>query len=129
MSIVGAAEAVRLEQLSDSEVCESALAALESMLPARGADAARDACRACTGCVRSGWGAHKFTRGAFSHLPPGTTPAHYDTLACPEFGGALCFAGEHTSSEYPNTMHGALLSGAREAQRVLRAVPGVVVDD
>jgi len=34
-------------------------------------------------------------------------------------GHRLSFAGEHTYRQYPSTMHGALLSGWREARRVM----------
>ena len=50
---------------------------------------------------------------------PGATPDDYDALARPEHRGRVLFCGEHTSRKYPATMHGALLSGEREAKRVL----------
>ena len=53
------------------------------------------------------------------YLPPGATPDDYDALARPEHRGRVLFCGEHTSRKYPATMHGALLSGEREAKRVL----------
>ena len=42
-------------------------------------------------------------------------------LARAEWRGRLGFAGEHTSRNYPATMHGAILSGEREAKRILNA--------
>ena len=41
-----------------------------------------------------------------------------DTLPEP-VGARLLFAGEATSEDYPSTVHGAYLSGLREAERVL----------
>jgi monoamine oxidase len=119
VAIVGAEQARALERLSDEQVRARALGALQAMLPA-GVNVARS----CRGCLVSRWGRDPFARGAYAHLPPGSTPADYDELARPECGGALRFAGEHTSRQYPNTMHGALLSGQREARQLLCASHG-----
>jgi len=48
----------------------------------------------------------------------GASGQHYDTLALP-VGRRLLFAGEHTAREHPDTVGGAMLSGLREAARVL----------
>eukprot|EP00937_MAST-01D_sp_MAST-1D-sp2_P005035 g5035.t1 len=130
VAIVGGSAAARLDALSDAEVRTAALQALLRMLPAppaacsavaRAVARAREQCaRGCRAIAVSRWGSDVRCRGAFSHLPPGASPADYDELARAEFGGALRFAGEHTSREYPGTMHGALLSGRREACAVLR---------
>jgi monoamine oxidase len=42
-----------------------------------------------------------------------------DALASP-FSSSLAIAGEHTSSRYYGTVHGAFVSGRREAARMLR---------
>ena len=36
-------------------------------------------------------------------------------------GTRLFFGGEATRTDYPSTVHGALLSGAAEAQRIINA--------
>lgn len=51
------------------------------------------------------------------HIPP--RGVHADELAEP-FGRVL-FAGEATSNKAPASVHGALLSGQREAWRLLNA--------
>jgi monoamine oxidase len=93
-----------------------------------GDDAARERCLAAlrrmfgrrvsrvTGFVRSRWHRDPWALGSYSHVPPGGADEAYDLLAEPE--GALRFAGEHTIRACPATVHGALLSGLREADRL-----------
>ena len=45
------------------------------------------------------------------------------TLVAQPVNNKLFFAGEATSSEYAATVHGAFLSGEREAKNILSAVP------
>ena len=47
----------------------------------------------------------------------GATGEDYDALAEP-VGDGLYFAGEATMRRHPATMHGAFLSGMREAARI-----------
>lgn len=62
--------------------------------------------------------AEPFTRGSYSFVAVGASGQHYDTLAQP-VGRRLLFAGEHTAREHPDTVGGAMLSGLREAARLL----------
>ncbi|KAK0424551.1 hypothetical protein QR680_008720 [Steinernema hermaphroditum] len=68
------------------------------------------------------WHLDQFTRGCYSHIPPGATGEEYDILAQPvrALNGVnrVYFAGEHTNRNYPATVHGAYLSGLREAGRI-----------
>ncbi|MBX7224383.1 MAG: FAD-dependent oxidoreductase [Blastocatellia bacterium] len=64
------------------------------------------------------WGQDPFTFGSYSHVPPGARGKDYDLLAEP-VGNRLFFAGEATNREHPATVHGAYLSGEREAKRIL----------
>jgi monoamine oxidase len=65
------------------------------------------------------WASDPYARGSYSHLPVGATGADYEVLAEPLAGGQLRFAGEATNRRYPATVHGAYLSGLREAQALL----------
>jgi monoamine oxidase len=43
---------------------------------------------------------------------------HFDVLA-ESIKDRLFFAGEHTEADYFSTVHGAYLSGLREAQKII----------
>jgi len=63
------------------------------------------------------WASDPFSRGSYSFTPVGATPSDYDDLAEPVMN-RLFFAGESTIKEAPATVHGAYLSGIREAERI-----------
>lgn len=63
------------------------------------------------------WGRDPFAVGAYSHVPPGATSAHYDALSRP-WQGRMILAGEACSRHYRGTMHGAYLSGASVLERL-----------
>ena len=68
--------------------------------------------------LRTGWTLDRFALGAYSHVPVGATPADFDALAEP-VGKRLLFAGEATCRQHWACVHGAHVSGLREAARVL----------
>jgi len=65
------------------------------------------------------WSSDPWSYGSYSYLPVGATPKDRETLAAPAAKGKLLFAGEATFAKAPATVHGAYLSGIREAERVL----------
>jgi monoamine oxidase len=65
------------------------------------------------------WANDPFTLGSYSSIPTGASGKDYDTLAAP-VGDRVFFAGEATSRTYPATVHGAFLSGEREARRIAK---------
>lgn len=67
------------------------------------------------------WGRDPWALGAYSFLPVGSSPADMRALGAP-VGSRLLFAGEATSPRYYGTVHGAAMSGQREAERILAAV-------
>lgn len=75
------------------------------------------------------WKADPCSRGSYSYVATGASGNDYDLLAAPVTPSAspnlstqpparLFFAGEHTIRNYPATVHGAMLSGLREAGRI-----------
>ncbi|KAJ0265752.1 Lysine-specific histone demethylase 1 1 [Hirschfeldia incana] len=68
----------------------------------------------------SRWGQDKFSYGSYSYVAVGSSGDDYDILAESVGDGRVFFAGEATNKQYPATMHGAFLSGMREAANILR---------
>ncbi|EXB37711.1 Lysine-specific histone demethylase 1-2-like protein [Morus notabilis] len=68
-------------------------------------------------CTR--WGSDPLSYGSYSHVRVRSSGSDYDLLA-ESVGNRLFFAGEATTRQYPATMHGAFLSGLREASRIYR---------
>lgn len=68
----------------------------------------------------SNWKEDPFTRGAYSTSPVGEHLDDYDKLAAPIPAGnpRIFFAGEATTRMYPATVHGAYVTGIREANRL-----------
>jgi len=64
------------------------------------------------------WANDPYSGGAYTHIPPGASPADADLLGEP-IGGRLLFAGEHTQSARLAYADGAMTSGIREAKRLL----------
>lgn len=110
MALVGGAYARRLELLPDAEVQASTMAVLRKMF----ADAPEP-----VGMKYSRWGKDPLAGGCYSYVPLGATSGDYDALAEPT--PPLYFAGEATNREYRATVHGAFLSGVREAKRIRAA--------
>ena len=70
----------------------------------------------------SRWASDPFSYGSYSSAALGSGAADFEELAKPV--NKLFFAGEATTSKWPATMHGAFLTGMREASRVARALGG-----
>jgi monoamine oxidase len=86
-------------------------------------DAIGSPCPAPVAVTVTSWANDPYSRGAYTHIPPGASPADADLLGEP-IGGRLLFAGEHTQSARIAYADGAMTSGIREAKRLLGR-PGV----
>lgn len=77
-----------------------------------------------TRMVRTQWTTDPFSLGSYSYMRVGSSPADLELLAEP-VGDTLFFAGEATNRHHWACVHGAYLSGLREAARVAD-VPSIV---
>lgn len=112
-----------LEEMSDEEIVSRALGVLRTIF--KGKEIPEPSQTAVTR-----WGSDPHARGSYSYVAVGCTGADYDTMALPVQAGEdtkprLFFAGEHTCRNYPATVHGAFLSGTREATRILEHYPAI----
>ncbi|MBI5515996.1 MAG: FAD-dependent oxidoreductase [Deltaproteobacteria bacterium] len=98
------------ERETDAQLVDRAMVVLRRLF---GASAP-----APTGHLVTRWAADPFALGSYSHLAPGASMDDVEALARP-LDRALFFAGEATD-EYTATVHGAVRSGRRAAQEVLR---------
>ena len=70
--------------------------------------------------IKTSWNSDPYALGAYSFAGIDSTAEDHATLAKPG-GNRLFFAGEHTHELYRATVHGAYLTGIREADRVIAA--------
>lgn len=112
----GGSFAKELESWSDTAVVEDCLSVLKRIC-------GKEVPSPVDYCVTR-WGKEQFSRMAFTYIPPGVD-GHAQLVAAGEAihdpalpeKPLLMFAGEHTTPYHPSTMHGAFLSGIREAYR------------
>lgn len=100
----------KLEAFSDAEIIEDAMLVLRS---AYGDDVPEP-----TSYLISRWHSDPYSRGSYSFLRQGGRPEHREDLA-DTVADKLFFAGEATSTRFPATVHGAYMSGLREAKKIL----------
>ncbi len=101
----------QIETWSDKEIVAAAMVALRTMYG--------QAVPEPQAWLVTRWASDPFAGGSYSYMPPNATPADRETLA-QAVAERLFFAGEATSTDYPATVHGALLSGQRAAKEIAR---------
>lgn len=110
--LIGGSAARKLEKLTDVEITRKAMKQLRKVFGADIPEPSR------VKVMR--WNSDPFSMGSYSHIPVGSSPADSALLAEP-LKDRIFFAGEAANKDYPGTVHGAYLSGTREAARILRA--------
>lgn len=71
-----------------------------------------------THMLRTKWKQNENSFGSYSYATNGSTSADFDEMEN-EINDKLFFAGEHTNRDYRGTVHGAYLSGIREADKII----------
>ena len=110
MTFAYADQARQSEGMSDQEVIDAIMSHLKDIY---GADIP-----APTHLLRTRWQSNENSFGAYSYTAVGTEMQHFDDLA-QDVNGRVFFAGEHTEADYFSTVHGAYLSGIREADKII----------
>ncbi|XP_057447074.1 lysine-specific histone demethylase 1 homolog 1 [Lotus japonicus] len=113
IALVAGEAAIRFEMMSPIESVKRVLDILKDIFNPKGIDVPDPVQAVCTR-----WGKDHFAHGSYSYVAVGSSGDDYDLLA-ESVGGRLFFAGEATSKQYPATMHGAFMSGLREAANIL----------
>ncbi|XP_064599632.1 peroxisomal N(1)-acetyl-spermine/spermidine oxidase-like isoform X2 [Liolophura sinensis] len=108
-------EAMYIESLTEEQIGNDCVAVLKKFLKKDIPKPKR--------VIRTTWGSNQYTRGAYSYVAVGGTAQEMETLGEPliaDNGKAqVLFAGEATHKSFYSTTHGALLTGQREAQRII----------
>lgn len=102
--------ATATETMSDSQIKDAVMSNLKSIY---GTGIPNP-----SGFLRTKWGQNINTYGAYSFATNGTTSDDFDVLAN-AVNNKIFFAGEHTHKLYRGTVHGAYLSGIREADKII----------
>ncbi|KAL2231473.1 UNVERIFIED_CONTAM: Lysine-specific histone demethylase 1 [Sesamum indicum] len=114
VALVAGEAAVKFERMSPIESVSRVLEILKGIFSPKGI-AVPDPVQAV--CTR--WGQDQFSYGSYSYVAIGASGDDYDILA-ENVADRVFFAGEATNKQYPATMHGAFLSGMREAAHIMR---------
>ncbi|OMO85492.1 Amine oxidase [Corchorus olitorius] len=115
VALVAGEAAVKFEMMSPVESVKRVLSILRGIFHPKGIVVPDPVQAVCTR-----WGKDCFTYGSYSYVAIGSSGDDYDILAESVGDGRVFFAGEATNKQYPATMHGAFLSGMREAANILR---------
>ncbi len=67
--------------------------------------------------LRTKWVSNEYSFGSYSFVAKGARSSSFEQFE-QQIDDKLFFAGEHTSRDYRGTVHGAYLSGLREAEKI-----------
>ncbi|XP_066253757.1 lysine-specific histone demethylase 1A [Euwallacea similis] len=129
LALVAGEAAAIMENVTDDVIVGRCIAVLRGIFGQSGVPQPKET-------VVTRWRADPWSRGSYSFVAVGSSGSDYDLLASPVIppnargvsttsGKArVFFAGEHTIRNYPATVHGAYLSGLREASRIADQIIG-----
>ncbi|KAH0808829.1 hypothetical protein GEV33_013962 [Tenebrio molitor] len=129
LALVAGEAAAIMENVTDDVIVGRCIAVLRGIFGQSGVPQPKET-------VVTRWRADPWSRGSYSFVAVGSSGSDYDLLASPVIppsnqgvsvtsGPArVFFAGEHTIRNYPATVHGAFLSGLREASRIADQIIG-----
>ncbi|XP_067656296.1 spermine oxidase-like isoform X1 [Haliotis asinina] len=111
-------EALFMESLTEEEIGEDCVNVLKKFLR-------KDDIPPPKRVLRTRWGNNPFTRGSYSFVAVGSCQSDLYALMEPLQAPGMdkpqvMFAGEATHPSFYSTTHGALLTGYREAQRIIK---------
>ncbi|XP_012447701.2 protein FLOWERING LOCUS D [Gossypium raimondii] len=115
LALVAGEAAHRFETLPPIDVVAQVLRILKGIYEPQGITVPEPLQTVCTR-----WGGDPFSLGSYSNVAVGASGDDYDILAESVGDGRLFFAGEATTRRYPATMHGAFLTGLREAANMAK---------
>jgi len=98
-----------LEKVSDKEIVDNAMSVLRNMYGEETLEP--------IDYVRTTWGSDPYAYGAYSFSKVGMTVSDYNAISAP-VNNQVFFAGEGTFMDHTATVHGAYLSGLREAANI-----------
>ncbi|KAK1308391.1 hypothetical protein QJS10_CPA09g00418 [Acorus calamus] len=117
VALVAGESAIKFESMHPMDPVERVLEILKGIFGPMGIEVPNPIQAVCTR-----WGSDPFTYGSYSYVAVGSSGDDYDVLAESIGDERVFFAGEATNRRYPATMHGAFLSGLREAANISRVV-------
>jgi monoamine oxidase len=98
------------EKMTDQEVTSQIMTHLRDMYGSAVPDP--------TQMLRTKWSGNPNACGSYSYTAVETKMSYFEDMA-EEVDDKLFFAGEHTELDYFSTVHGAYLSGIREADKII----------
>jgi lysine-specific histone demethylase 1 len=111
MALVAGEAAGIMENVSDDIIISRCLTVLRSIFGTTAVPNPKET-------VVTRWRGDPWSKGSYSFVATGSSGNDYDALSAPVAVQSPQSMTQHTIRNYPATVHGALLSGLREAARI-----------
>ena len=102
---------IKTEQMTDSEIIEEIMVHLKAIYG--------NTIPSPTKMLRTKWNSNEYTFGSYAFASVGSRTDKFEIFQR-SIDNKVFFAGEHTSRDYRGTVHGAYLSGIREAKKIIK---------